>query len=364
MGGKLKYYKELDGLRGFAALTIFFFHFMHGQEIAGTLPTVAMKLISFGPTMANLFFVLSGFLITQILLSAKGSENFFSRYYTRRVLRIFPLYYLATLIYFFGLPLLYNRTLPSWNMQWYNWVHLQNLPLTFGWSHAGPKYLWSLAVEEHFYLLWPLLVFWSNKWQMITFSALVFVTAVFSRFMLTQNHYPPFYFTFSTMDALSIGAIAGIFNYHNDLPKYKAVLKTTAIAAGVPTVVLWLLFFGTKNSIFHTLMPVAINIFYASALCLIVQSGDSNRVKKLLTSRALMFVGTVSYGLFIFHPLCISFTRRILGQYHTALQLTVSLIASISVATVSYFLFERWFMGLRIYKGAQKNTLVVKKTEV
>lgn len=304
--------------------------------------------------MANLFFVLSGFLITQILLSAKGSENFFSRYYTRRVLRIFPLYYLALLIYFFGLPLLYHRTLPSWSSQWYNWVHMQNLPLTFGWPHAGQKYLWSLAVEEHFYLLWPLLVFWCNKRQMITISAVVFVVAVLSRFILTQNHYPPFYFTFSTMDALSIGAIAGIFNYHNDLPKYKTIIKVTAITAGIPTIVLWLLFFGTKNSIFHTLMPVAINIFYASALCLIIQSGDSNRVKKILTTRVLMFLGTVSYGLFIFHPFCISFTRRILGQYHTSLQLSVSLIASISVATASYFLFERWFMGLSIYRGKGK----------
>ncbi len=314
--------------------------------------------------MANLFFVLSGFLITQILLSAKGTEDFFSRYYTRRVLRIFPLYYLALVIYFFGLPLLYHRTLPTWDSQWYNWVHMQNLPLTFGWPHAGQKYLWSLAVEEHFYLLWPLLVFWCNKRQMITISAVVFVVAVFSRFILIQNHYPPFYFTFSTMDALSIGAIAGIFNYHNDLPRYKTVIKAIAIAAGIPTIVLWLLFFGTKNSIFHTLMPVAINIFYASALCLIIQSGESNRVKKILTTRALIFLGTVSYGLFIFHPFCISFTRRILGQYHTGLQLAVSLIASIAVATASYFLFERWFMGLRIYKGAHKNTLVINKTEV
>ena len=354
MGGKLKYYKELDGLRGFAALTIFFFHFLHGQKITGALPTAAMKLISFGPTMANLFFVLSGFLITQILLSAKGSDNFFSRYYTRRILRIFPLYYLASLIYFFGLPLLHHRTLPSWDMQWFNWVHLQNLPLTFRWPHAGPKYLWSLAVEEHFYMLWPLLVFWCNKRQMITCSVVIFLVAVFSRFILTQNHYPVFYFTFSTMDALSIGAIAGILNYHNDFPKYKTGIKATAIATGIPTVVLWLLFFGTKNGTFHTLMPVAINIFYASALCLIVQSGESNRVKKLLTSRALMFVGTVSYGLFIFHPLCISFTRRVLSQYDTGLQLTVSLIASIAVATLSYFLFERWFMGLRIYKGHTK----------
>lgn len=313
-----------------------------------------MKLISFGPTMANLFFVLSGFLITQILLSAKGSDNYFSRYYTRRVLRIFPLYYLALLIYFFGLPLLHHRTLPSWDSQWYNWIHLQNLPLTFGWTTTGPKYLWSLAVEEHFYLLWPLVVSVCNKRQMITSSTIVFVAAIFSRLLLMQHHHPPFYFTLSTMDALSIGSIAGVLTFHNDFSRYRALIKNTLLAAGIPTIILWFLFFGTKNTAFHTLMPVAINLFYASGLLLIVHSADSNRIKRLLTARSLMFMGKVSYGFFIFHPFCISFTRRMLGQYHTGVQLTVSLVASIAVATASFYLFERWFMGLKVYKGAHK----------
>jgi len=109
----MKYYTELDGIRGFAALTIFFFHFLHGQTFSGLLPGVFMKLVSIGPTMANLFFVLSGFLITQILLNAKGTHNYFSYYYARRILRIFPLYYLVLLIYFFGLPILYGRAIPS-----------------------------------------------------------------------------------------------------------------------------------------------------------------------------------------------------------------------------------------------------------
>ena len=343
----IKYYKELDGLRGFAALTIFFFHFLHGKPINGFLPKAAMKLISFGPTMANLFFILSGFLITQILISAKGTESYFSRYYAKRVLRIFPLYYLALLIYFFGLPLLYNRPLPLWNMQWYNWVHVQNLPLTFKWPHAGPKYLWSLAVEEHFYLLWPLLVYLCSKRQIIICSSIFFIGALISRIILVRYHYPVFYFTLSTMDALSIGSIAGILNYHKDLPRYIPHIKLAAIAAGIPAIVLWMLFFGTKNNFFHVLMPVAINIFYASALCIIVQSGEGNRIKRLLMTRTLVFAGTISYGFFIFHPLCISFTHRILQHYHSSLQLAVSLIFSIVVATASYYLFEKWFIKLK-----------------
>jgi peptidoglycan/LPS O-acetylase OafA/YrhL len=343
----VKYYKELDGLRGLAALTIFFFHFLHGREWEGLLPRIVMKFVSFGPTMANMFFVLSGFLITQILISAKGTDNYFSRYYAKRILRIFPLYYLALLIYFFGLPLLHSRPLPSWNMQWYNWVHLQNLPLTFKWPHAGPKYLWSLAVEEHFYLLWPMLVFWCNKRQMIICSCIFFIGALISRVVLTENNYPAFYFTLSTLDALSIGAIAGILNYHKDLPKYQKHLKIIVLATGIPVVLLWILFFGTKNNVFHTLMPVIINIFYAAALCLIVQSGDGNPIKRLLKTRTLIFAGTISYGFFIFHPLCISFTQRLLHHHAISLQLFVSLIFSVIAATISYFFYERWFMKLK-----------------
>ncbi len=346
---KLKYYTELDGLRGFAALTIFFFHFLHGQRLEGVLPSMAMKLVSFGPTMANMFFVLSGFLITQILLSAKGGDKYFSRYYAKRILRIFPLYYLALLIYFFGLPLLYSRPIPLWNVQWYNWVHLQNMPLTFNWHYAGPKYLWSLAVEEHFYLLWPLLVFWCNKKQLIACCSAFFIGALISRIILAHYNYPVFYFTLTTVDALSIGAIAGILNYHKDLPRYRRYIKFTAIAAGIPAVVLWLLFFGTTNNAFHIFMPVVINVFYAAALCTIVQSGDGHPVKKLLQTRTLVFAGTVSYGFFIFHPLCISFTHRVLHHYPMYLQLVVSLIASITVATASYFLFEKKFLQLKKY---------------
>lgn len=347
--GKMKYYTELDGVRGFAALTIFFFHFLHGQTFSGLLPGVFMKLVSIGPTMANLFFVLSGFLITQILLNAKGTDNYFSYYYARRILRIFPLYYLVLLIYFFGLPILYGRAIPSFSLQWYNWVHLQNLPITFRWPHAGPKYLWSLAVEEHFYLLWPMLVLWLNKRQLIGVCIGIIGIALVMRILLAVNGYPVFFFTITTIDALAMGAIAGILNYYGGLMVYRARIRQWMYITGIPAIILWFIFFSTTNNVFNIAMPLLFNLFYASALSYLVTADQRHFLKRCLQKRIPVFTGTISYGFFIFHPLCISFTHRIFKNQGIVLQIVIALFASLIVATASYYLFEKRFMRLKRY---------------
>ncbi|MBS1779952.1 MAG: acyltransferase [Bacteroidetes bacterium] len=347
--GKMKYYTELDGIRGFAALTIFFFHFLHGQTFSGLLPNIFMKLVSIGPTMANLFFVLSGFLITQILLDAKGTNNYFSYYYARRILRIFPLYYLALLIYFFGLPILYGRGIPSFSLQWYNWVHLQNLPITFRWPHAGPKYLWSLAVEEHFYLLWPMLVLWLNKRQLISVCIGIICLALAMHMLLAANGYPVFFFTFTTIDALAMGAIAGILHYDGRLTTYRKRVRQWMYISGIPAIILWFVFFGTTSALFNIGMPLLFNLFYASSLSYLVTAHQGHFLKRSLQKKVPVFTGTISYGFFIFHPLCISFTHRIFKNQAMMLQIIIALIASIIVATASYYLFEKKFMRLKRY---------------
>jgi peptidoglycan/LPS O-acetylase OafA/YrhL len=341
---KIPYYKELDGIRGCAALLIFFFHFFHAYTPQSTAGAMALHFISFGPTMANLFFVLSGFLITQILLSSKGKENYFGRYYTRRVLRIFPAYYLLLIIYFFLMPVLRHRGVAPLSMQWYNWVYLQNLPLTFKWPHAGPKYLWSLAVEEHFYLVWPLLIYLMDKRKILIAGAAIFIIAFFCRIMLTAQHYPVFYFSFSTMDAFAAGSIAGVLQYHGHLAGHRNITRYILLITGLPAVVLWLLYFGERNHMAFIGLPVLFNIFYAALLSYIVTSTPQHKLKSVLSTRPMAFAGTISYGFFLFHPLCSSFAIRTLKPYGMATQLTVALLSSIAVASISYYCFERWFI--------------------
>ena len=138
-----------------------FFHFFQpylNSDKSGFLYRIA-KIAIFGQTGVTLFFVLSGFLITRILLSTKNQDNYFSAFYARRALRIFPLYYLFLAIYFFINPFIHGEQIIPASKQWYYWVYLQNFALTFNWDSAGPMHYWSLGVEEHFYLFWPVLVY-------------------------------------------------------------------------------------------------------------------------------------------------------------------------------------------------------------
>ena len=142
MRSEHKYYPALDGTRAIAALLVLVFHAM--QE---GLPLP--KLVNFGQTGVDLFFVLSGFLITSILLAARPRDwSEVRTFYARRSLRIFPLYYLA--LCFCALFL--------FPVNWPFWIYLENFWMSAGREVAGPGHLWSLAVEEQFYLVWPCLV--------------------------------------------------------------------------------------------------------------------------------------------------------------------------------------------------------------
>ncbi len=149
---KLIYYKNLDGIRAIAALMVMFFHFFASIKINTPTLSVLLKLSIFGQTGVTLFFVLSGFLITRILISTKHNTDYFKNFYLRRTLRIFPLYYLFLLIYYYIYPLIFNTGFTPIKDQLYFYAYIQNFAETFHWTANGPNHFWSLAVEEHFYL--------------------------------------------------------------------------------------------------------------------------------------------------------------------------------------------------------------------
>ena len=158
----------LDGLRGIAIAAVMVFHFTlygpYSNALMRGLPAIgpALHLAMAGWGGVDLFFVLSGYLITAILLRTKAAPGYFRRFYARRVLRIFPLYYLFLAV---GIALS-SRLPPAWSAegswQLWLWTYLTNFKIgSAGWSSVPRAYehFWSLAVEEQFYLLWPLLVF-------------------------------------------------------------------------------------------------------------------------------------------------------------------------------------------------------------
>lgn len=154
-----RYIPELDGLRGIAILMVVAFHCSIVLTlVAGPVKQMRALFVP-GWTGVDLFLVLSGFLITGILLESKGSPSYFRRFYLRRVLRIFPVYYVALLVCL-GLlgSVLIPESLRLWNVYLTYGLHLSNWLSLGGLEIPALNHFWSLALEEQFYLCWPLAV--------------------------------------------------------------------------------------------------------------------------------------------------------------------------------------------------------------
>jgi peptidoglycan/LPS O-acetylase OafA/YrhL len=156
----------LDGLRGIAIILVMLHHFTYYRPTAG-IDLAIGNVLFFGWAGVDLFFVLSGFLITGILLDTRGSERYFSTFYGRRFLRIFPLYYLVLFIALVVLPefpaaqavLEGDTGQAEPPPQWPYWLYLTNFSIAQrGWLHGWVDVGWTLAIEEQFYLVWPLLI--------------------------------------------------------------------------------------------------------------------------------------------------------------------------------------------------------------
>src|SRR5262245_35087776 len=155
----------LDGVRGVAILMVMAIHFV-GDSTARTLgQTLLVKAAGYGLLGVDLFFVLSGFLITGILLDAKNRPHYFRNFYALRTLRIFPLYYAVLAVLLLLIPAVTTLSPlleQAREQQGWLWTYTTNFYVAYTSSWRSLTYVthfWSLASEEHFYLVWPLVVF-------------------------------------------------------------------------------------------------------------------------------------------------------------------------------------------------------------
>ena len=207
----------LDGLRGLAILLVIPHNADTFSQSATWLWPVAL-LAHAGWIGVQLFFVLSGFLITRNLLARRGAGDYLRSFYVRRALRIFPLYFLTLFVGLVLLPRLVEfspAALASLQNQVWLWTFLSNWAQPLGHEVSGFSHFWSLAVEEQFYLVWPFVVLMAAGTRLFWICVIVAVLALASRMVMMGAGAKPemlYMFTHCRMDALALGAGAAVLS--------------------------------------------------------------------------------------------------------------------------------------------------------
>lgn len=363
------YMPVLDGFRGLAILGVIIFH---TTVLRATAP-IDDWYFKFGRSLwvgVDLFFVLSGFLITGILYDAKGGKHYFKNFYARRTVRIFPLYFLVVAVSVFVLPGLTHHFPSLGSKQWWYWCYLSNFLVvkegSFRHLVLGPT--WSLAIEEQFYIVWPFLVFLLSRIAMMRLCVGLILTAVALRWMLLYsgehvvNHI--YVATYTRMDALAVGGFLAL-----------AARGPKGLKALFPWI--WVPFtvcsaFGLHFLVeghFNKKLPEMIKYGYSivaflfgSSLIVALSRAQNGWVNWLLTRKTLLFFGKYSYAMYLFNRPLVdlleeswftpnTFPWRIAGSSipgQVAFTLVV-LAVSTAMALLSWHLFEKHFLKLKKY---------------
>jgi peptidoglycan/LPS O-acetylase OafA/YrhL len=311
----------LDGLRGLAILLVLVEHFVRFQPA-----TLVERLVSRGAAVGwvgvDLFFALSGFLITGILLEAKGGERFFRNFYLRRAFRIFPLYYGCLLLVFVGLPHLgvlgADETRDLLHTQGWFWSYLSNVMIARAGSlSASPmEHFWSLAVEEQFYLVWPLIVWLLPRRRLKVLCLGAMLGSLAIRMTLRALGEPGavlYVLTPTHLDPLAAGAwLAVLAREPGGLAWVKARVRP-AIALGVAGIAAIVL--TARGRVVETLAMQSVGypllaLTCAALLAVALTGPEGSPLGRLWRSRVLGFFGRFSYGLYVLHPLLLVLVVR------------------------------------------------------
>lgn len=345
---KLVYHKPLDGVRAVAAWMVMFFHFFIAIQANNSLLMWVKKIAVFGQTGVSLFFVLSGFLITRILLNDTTNKHYFYHFYMRRSLRIFPLYYLFLILYYWVFPIILQQ--PSSAPSIYHWFYLQDIAMTFKWPMNGPDHFWSLAVEEHFYLFWPLVVYFCSPKRLSYWIAGILLVSIATRWYLIQRHLEVFYFTFTRMDELAIGALLAIAEAKKMLtPKHARKYVYLSVGLLLPALGFWLFMNGKGNTIVQLFKCVAFAGAYWGCLGFLIASKETVWVRKSLQHPFLLYTGKISYGLYVYHPFCFLWYERHTITNSLLLNFVICCGLAYAIASLSYYLIEQQFLQLKKY---------------
>ena len=350
----------LDGVRGVAVLLVIMYHMGSSMVYEFKFDNL---LVYYGARFSwvgvDLFFVLSGFLITGILYDSKGTEKYFTKFYARRSLRIFPLYYLA-LISFLVLRHLwpelgqYGSSNPI-----YLWFYLTNFVMANGGNFGILDHFWSLAIEEQFYFLWPAFVYRFSRERLMMIATVVWCGALLLRtvgVLLWRNLEAISFLTFCRVDTLMTGAFLALL-VRGALPMQAFRLPALAVAViaalGIVTIVLVRL--ATKQ---HDPLMITVGFSFIAILfgAILMMSLTWRPAALFFNLRFLRECGKYSYGLYVWHApiFMIAFHSKWVRQLRGDSGLTeamVSMIVAVAVTVAftmaSWHLWEKQFLKLK-----------------
>jgi peptidoglycan/LPS O-acetylase OafA/YrhL len=366
---------ELDGVRGLAILMVLVFHYVGLARRGNAIYAATAHVVSGMWSGVDLFFVLSGFLITGILVDSVYDRSFFRKFYIRRALRIFPLYYAVLTFALLILPRLVPftslaaRTLLS-NQVWL-WCYGVNIDIAlkgnvaiFQCEWVWMHHLWSLAVENHFYLVWPLVVFFCRRTTLFWVCVGCLVAAPVFRVVLVLGGAAPianYVLTPSRLDALAMGGLLSLVVRRGkpltsySKPAILALVLTTPALAGLSV---WEGALEGENARVQCLGYSLLAVWAGGLLMAAISLPAQNLLRRGMRSRVLKSFGKYSYGIYVFHMVMLPWyedtfstkrIERLVPSYLAAglLHFTLAVVFSFGLAYASWHLFEKHFLDLK-----------------
>jgi peptidoglycan/LPS O-acetylase OafA/YrhL len=359
----------LDGVRGVAILMVLGVHFIGDSPASTVFGRAIVKAANYGIWGVDLFFVLSGFLITGLLYDSKGSAHYFRNFYIRRTLRIFPLYYGVLALLFLVLPALptpYPAGLAeSARHQGWLWLYASNIYLAIHRTWALPYvgHFWSLAVEEQFYLIWPIVILSFGRRPLLGICIAVTVLALVLRIVLGlagAGALAQLVLTPCRFDALCVGGFVALAVRSVGLERVAQAARVWLgpLLCMVLLVSGWIAMRATLSDVVLPIRGTLIALVFGALLVVSLAAPADTGWSRLLRSRVLCFLGTRSYGLYVFHGI----VAYGMGEHPAAVQALSARIGagpamvvaavlgagvSILVAAASYEVFEKHFLRLK-----------------
>lgn len=359
---------SLDGVRGLAALAVFAFHYGGGARSGHLLVRSMGHALRFGAAGVPLFFALSGFLITGILWDGYGRHGWWKNFFARRSLRIFPLYY-AVMCLAVVASIALGDSWAQTKSLWPYFFYLQSVP--FNWFVMGPApthlkfyHLWSLAVEEQFYLLWPF-VLWPFRNRIRSAQSLciaIWASSLVFRVWTAHTGVSQWgYDVPANAGELSMGSWLALAIRQSE-EKRERVLRfapvVLLVALGGICADAWFGKMNLKGGLYpfpSTAVGLSVYaIFFTSLIALCLRPGV---VTNIFSFAPLRKAGQISYGIYILHVALMPFyywllsplTNRISHNAFQGVLFCVALVLTLSIATLSFYLFESKVNRLKRY---------------